>query len=157
MSSRSPTGSPGGCQRKSPSRERAMKNMTSGIYSIASRTCLGRLYSALDVRAAADVAAALVDDYSPTAIEDRDQSIRIFFTTDDSRTSAGHALTRAGYQITAVDVDDEDWARRSQDNLEPVTVGRITVLPNPNSQTRNPDALSIVIEPSMAFGTGHHV
>jgi ribosomal protein L11 methyltransferase len=60
-----------------------------------------------------------------------------------------------------IEVCDDDWARRSQQNLEPVTVGRITIVAeadpksihNPKSPIQN---VEIVIPASMAFGTGHH-
>ncbi len=125
-------------------------------------------YPAIDVRTdAPDFLLALVDDFRPTALEERDASVRVFFSTTGDRDAARRALA-ARFEVTAVDVDDEDWARRSQENLQPVTVGRVTVYPTPQSPAhnlqsiRNPQStirntIDIVIVPSMGFGTGHHV
>ena len=105
-------------------------------------------YPAIDVRTdAPDLLLAIVDDFGPTAVEERGASVRIFFATAGDRDDAQRALA-ARFEVVAVDVDDEDWARRSQDNLKAITVGRITVAP--------PWAV-VVILPSMGFGTGHHV
>src|SRR5262249_29835560 len=98
--------------------------------------------------------------HSPTAIEEHDAGLRAFFTTELARDEAAHALG-ARFQATPIDVDDEDWARRSQAGLAPVTVGRITIhgsplTTNPESPIPNPDAIALLIPPSMAFGTGHH-
>src|SRR5882757_7822604 len=76
-----------------------------------------------------DLTLALVDDFDPTAVEPRDNELRIFFPTAAARDAACAALRAARHSAEAVDVDDEDWARRSQANLKPVTVGRITVAP----------------------------
>jgi ribosomal protein L11 methyltransferase len=106
-------------------------------------------YPAIDVRAdSSDLLLALVDDFGPTAVEERDAVVRIFFPTIAQRDAAQRALG-PDLDVSAVDVDDEDWARRSQENLKPITVGRITVAP--------PWAIGLVILPSMGFGTGHHV
>jgi ribosomal protein L11 methyltransferase len=109
-----------------------------------------------------DLALALVDDCSPTALEPLDDSLRLFFATPIARDAAHAALTAAGYRARAIDVDDEDWARRSQENLGPITVGRITIIPAPlhpapvHPAPLHPGSVVLVIQPSMGFGTGHH-
>src|SRR5213075_108569 len=72
-----------------------------------------------------------------------------------------------------LEVDDGDWARRSQATLTPIRVGRIIVVPpwHANSEPRtakddsdpgsrppdpDPNPITIVIDPSTGFGTGHH-
>jgi ribosomal protein L11 methyltransferase len=50
-------------------------------------------------------------------------------------------------------VADVDWSQAWRENLEPVTVGEVTVAP---PWLAEPDARTVVIEPAQAFGTGHH-
>jgi ribosomal protein L11 methyltransferase len=116
-------------------------------------------YPAVDVRTdAPDLLLAIVDDFGPTAVADGEHAgfVRLFFPTADARDAAAQTLA-ARFDVSPVDVPDEDWARRSQEHLAPVTVGRITVFPSPESQTPNPDGIALVVVPSMGFGTGHHV
>jgi len=103
-----------------------------------------------------DLLLAAVDDFSPTAVEERDDGLRVFFATSTARDAAVAALLQ-NFRITPIDVDDEDWARRSQQNLKPISVGRVTVLPSPEARVPSPESIAIVIPPSMGFGTGHHV
>jgi ribosomal protein L11 methyltransferase len=106
----------------------------------------------------------MIDGLDVTAIEERPDGLRVFFPTGTARDAAIVTLQSHHCNVTPVEVDDEDWARRSQENLGPVTVGRITVVPriltnpSPNFESRipNPATLTIVIPPSMGFGTGHH-
>jgi ribosomal protein L11 methyltransferase len=113
---------------------------------------LGKVWPAIDVSIAVagdpDLILAAADDYSPTAVEERDGALRIFFSTPDARDRAARALGGV-----PVDVDDLDWARKQQ--LEPIAVGTITVFPEPLAPSPEP-RISIVIPPSMGFGTGHH-
>jgi ribosomal protein L11 methyltransferase len=126
-------------------------------------------YPALDVRGAdPEVVLAVVDDFAPTAVEELTDGISIFFSSATRRDAAESAVRTSmpDAQTTGREVDDEDWARRSQENLTPVTVGRITVSPPwfaresdqpPTSDLRPPTSdLRITILPSMGFGTGHH-
>jgi ribosomal protein L11 methyltransferase len=137
-------------------------------------------YPALDVQSGSSgLLLAIVDDFGPTAAEEHDASVRIFFQTSSDRDAAHRALAER-FAVTAIEVSDEDWARRSQENLTPITVGRITIFPSPqspvpspqvpspqslapnpqplipNPQPLIPNPYSIVILPSMGFGTGHH-
>ncbi len=111
-------------------------------------------YPAIDVRGPADDRLmAMLDDLAPTAIDERDDSLRVFFSSSGDRDRARAALAEH-FSVAAIEVPDEDWARRSQADLKPITVGRITVFPSLQSLVPSPCA--IVIAPSMGFGTGHH-
>ena len=130
------------------------------------------LYPALTV-AGVDAALALaaVDDYCPIAAEEHDAALTIYFPDIDQRDRAREVLIRElpAAVTRALDVDDEDWARRSQQSLTPVTVGRLTITPSrtsvghqqtgdsrKSSFTRHESTFTVVIQPSMGFGTGHH-
>jgi len=123
-------------------------------------------YPAIDISGVdSELLLAVVDDYSPTAVEDRHSLLTVFFSTGVDRDRAVAAIATAFPHTRAIarEVDDEDWARRSQENLQPITVGRITIAPpwsipeplTPNLQPPTSD-LVLIIEPSMGFGTGHH-
>jgi ribosomal protein L11 methyltransferase len=125
-----------------------------------------RSWPAVDVHQPrdADLLLAALDDYHPTAIEERGADIRAFFSDPADRDAARAGLA-GRFELTSIDVPDEDWARRSQQNLQPITVGRIRLKPDPatrdepsgaSPQRCGPRAITIVIQPSMGFGTGHH-
>src|SRR4051794_13390918 len=104
-------------------------------------------YPAIDVRTdSSDLLLALVDDFGPTAVEERDATVRVFFSTIADRDGAQRAVAER-FAVTAVEVSDEDWARRSQENLKPVTVGRITVAPPWAEQGAAPQLLASSPQP----------
>ena len=111
---------------------------------------MGKRWPAVDVSGDHDLILAGADDYSPTAVEEHDGVLRIFFPTTELRDRAAAAL-----RGTPVDIDDEDWAKRAQP-IAPITVGNITVVPEPRPITGHRSPITIVIPPSMGFGTGHH-
>ena len=130
-----------------------------------------RTYPALDIRwprtpdeDTIGLLLADVDDYAPLAVEEHPHGIRVFFSDAAHRDAAATALARrdSTRTIAAIQVDDEDWAERSQAALEPVRAGRCIVAPPWAAHraraglSRDDDAVVIVIQPSMGFGTGHH-
>jgi ribosomal protein L11 methyltransferase len=114
-----------------------------------------RTWPALEVNGLSesdDLFQAALTDFDVTAIDDRADHWRVFFHTASERDRAAAAL-RVEFQalaITAVDVPDEDWAARSQAKLRAIQVGNIIVAPPWDTP------LTIVVQPSMGFGTGHH-
>lgn len=127
-----------------------------------------------------DLLYAALDDYQPLAIAEHETSDgwRVFFRERADRDAALAAL-RAGFGhslrgIHPVDVPNESWARRSQEQLKAVRVGRLIIAPPwdvPGGDRPAPSAdpqrssaerpapsadIIIVIDPSMGFGTGHH-
>jgi ribosomal protein L11 methyltransferase len=114
-----------------------------------------------------DVVSAALDDLHPTAVQELDDRWLVFFSDDADRDRAAAALPAVApgsLSVEMVDVADEDWARRSQEGLRAVQVGRITIAPPwaaprnarlpPGGSRAGPS--TIVIQPSMGFGTGHH-
>ena len=130
-----------------------------------------------------DVVAVALDDCSPAAIEDLvpqplppdglwDPTYppppepppsplrwRVFFHTVADRARAAAAL-RAGVPDLAIaflEVEDENWAARSQRELTAVHAGAFVVAPPWDvPASADPEITTIVIEPSRGFGTGHH-
>jgi ribosomal protein L11 methyltransferase len=67
-----------------------------------------------------------------------------------------------GVRIEPVEVEDEDWARRTQAELPAVRIGRLVITPPWELERVEAEKAAsdtshiIVIEPSRGFGTGHH-
>jgi ribosomal protein L11 methylase PrmA len=103
---------------------------------------LGR-YPALDLRytpaaTAADLEEliyAALDDLEPTAIQEHESADgwRVFFRTfpqrDRAATTLAEDLSSRLTSIEPIDVDDENWAQRSQESLKSIRVGRVVVAP----------------------------
>jgi ribosomal protein L11 methyltransferase len=121
--------------------------------------------------AARDRLVAVLADYDLIAIHE-DQisapaSWTAHFATADARGAAADALITLakddGLRVEAIEVEDEDWARRTQADLPAIRVGRIIVAPPwdmpaapPAGDAGTPPPIVVEIEPSRGFGTGHH-
>jgi ribosomal protein L11 methyltransferase len=124
------------------------------------------------------VQAALLD-FNVTAIDEgeigRTPAVwRVYFGDAPTREDAARMLRAAfdhdALALMSIDVEDEDWAARSQASLRAIQAGRIIVAPPwdiplptsvpsgkpPSLFERDGGCVVIVIQPSMGFGTGHH-
>ena len=106
----------------------------------------------------ADLVAAALDDFGVLAMQETEDGAVVAYLSDGSqRSAAGQAVMRLlpGASIEPVDVPDEDWAKRSQEGLRAIRAGALTIAP-PWDAPHGSGNGTIVILPSMGFGTGHH-
>jgi ribosomal protein L11 methyltransferase len=105
------------------------------------------------------VSGALVDVEIAAIHEIDDGHWRVFFRSPDERDRAARMLSEL-CDVEPIDIEDDDWARRSQQALKAVQIGNIIVAPPWDLPAESDDAeggaVLIVIEPSTGFGTGHH-
>ena len=142
---------------------------------------MGKFWPALEIHVPdcdphlQELVLAELDDFQPTAIQEADDMprLRAFFNGRDARDAAARAL-RGSFGsylfVESLDVEDDDWAARSQAGLRAVTIGRIVVAPpwdkgvrplfssssGDTHEKRGLTPLLVLIQPSMGFGTGHH-
>lgn len=120
---------------------------------------------------------AVLADFGVQAIQE-DEVVRpsrwiAHFEQPAARDAAAAAIRAApGFQeidIASSDVEDEDWARRTQADLPAIRIGRVIVAPpwdipddaalratSPAAGALSGSPVVVVIEPSRGFGTGHH-
>ena len=104
-----------------------------------------------------------LDDLAPAAIHEAGDDLvavwRVFLADPTRLDAATQTLIgrfgSTGLRVVRVEVDDEDWAARSQAHLTRVSVGRITVAP-PWDASAATDGVVVIVYPSTGFGTGHH-
>lgn len=123
-------------------------------------------YYALTVRPSShfDLFRDFLDDTVPVGYEELDDAFVIRSEEELETISWGveqfaEALQKA--LATPIDVEltlerhqNEDWIRAYQQSIEPVGVGPFYI--HPTWFEPKQDAVNIVIDPSLAFGTGHH-
>ena len=104
-------------------------------------------------RVDSDPLQAALTDYEIAAVDETSpDSWRVFFHAVAARDAAATALRAAfpSLSFSSADVADEDWAAKSQASLRAIQVDNIIVAPPWDAP------ITLVIQPSMGFGTGHH-
>ena len=60
-------------------------------------------------------------------------------------------------QLSSKIIEDEDWGKRWKEHFKPLTiVPGLTIVPTWEEYTPGTDEAVIIMDPGMAFGTGHH-
>lgn len=115
--------------------------------------------------AARDRLLALLADHALVAVHEDDiTSPRVWtahFADTAGRQDAADDLRRTpeftAVSISFVEIEDDDWAKRTQADLPAVQIGRVIVCPPWDVRTPlAADEVVVLVEPSRGFGTGHH-
>jgi ribosomal protein L11 methyltransferase len=118
---------------------------------------------AIDVRTSAgqrDSVGAWLVARTGQAVEERDDGTLVAFAADEEAVAAlveelGRAVD-APVVIEPRRVESTDWSTRWREGLGPRKLGRLTIIPSWLPQASAPDALTIVLDPETAFGSGEH-
>ena len=84
-----------------------------------------------------------------TGLEERGPNIRVYF---DERADLPAEVADGEWHEEA----EQDWQAEFKKNLRPVHAGRVTIVAPWQREEVPAGQLALVIEPGMAFGTGHH-
>jgi ribosomal protein L11 methyltransferase len=106
---------------------------------------------------------ALLSDFDLISIHEDDpvhpRRWTAHFPDSPLRDRAAEAVRRfessGDIRIDRAEIEDEDWARRTQADLPAIQIGNVIVAP-PWDLPAGKGATLVVIEPSRGFGTGHH-
>jgi len=91
---------------------------------------------------------------------DKNRLAALFEEGTDLPHAFGQAAAAAGLSAVpdyrTYQLEDQDWVRRTQAQFEPIFVSdRLWIVPSWHV-ARDPDAINIVLDPGLAFGTGSH-
>ena len=88
-----------------------------------------------------------------------EQVAALLTATLDSMRGEQDGAADPGFDISFETVDAEDWVRKVREAVQPVRLGK-RILVRPTWRTTDPpagaDLIEIVLDPGLAFGTGHH-
>lgn len=109
---------------------------------------------------------ALLSDFDLVSIHEDDPVHPLRWTAhfanmkarDRAAEAVGHLQSSGQIHLERVEIEDEDWARRTQADLPAIQIGNVIVAPpwDVPGPDRLHGATLVLIEPSRGFGTGHH-
>jgi len=114
---------------------------------------------------------AVLSDYDLVAIHEDDldspSAWTAHFATATARDAAADALAAEAeftrIEVSRAEIEDDDWARRTQADLPAIRIGGVTIAPpwdlpaaGGSGEPAVQKQVLVLIEPSRGFGTGHH-
>lgn len=109
---------------------------------------------------------ALLSDFDLVSIHEDDPVHPLRWTAhfanmkarDRAAEAVGHLQSSGQIHLERVEIEDEDWARRTQADLPAIQIGNVIVAPpwDVPGPGRLHGVTLVLIEPSRGFGTGHH-
>jgi ribosomal protein L11 methyltransferase len=118
---------------------------------------------AIDVKTAAerkDAVGAWLVSHTGQAVEERDDGTLVAFAPDErAAAELVEEMARAipePVEIAPRRVDAVDWSTRWREGLGARRVGQLTIIPSWLPEAAEPDPLTIILDPEMAFGSGEH-
>jgi len=106
----------------------------------------------------------LADSLTEDAIEELDETIILRSVEELDEVEAGmisfakELSTAFNTSITCETIyekkENQDWIKQYQQSVQPIEVGRFYIVPSWNEKKDN--KINIVIDPTLAFGSGHH-
>jgi ribosomal protein L11 methyltransferase len=93
------------------------------------------------------------------AVEERDDGTLVAFAPDaDAAAALVQDLARRDGSVPAEprEVDAIDWSTGWREGLGPRQLGHLTIVPSWLPEASEPGALTVVLDPEMAFGSGEH-
>ncbi|BCL74749.1 ribosomal protein L11 methyltransferase [Jeongeupia sp. HS-3] len=70
--------------------------------------------------------------------------------------AAANAIGIAAPAFEIVTVEDQDWVRLTQSQFDPIPISKRLWITPTWHESPDPDAINIVLDPGLAFGTGSH-
>ncbi|MFN3985292.1 MAG: 50S ribosomal protein L11 methyltransferase [Rhodocyclaceae bacterium] len=98
--------------------------------------------------------------HHPVGLWDHSRVIALFDAQADLATALAEASAQAGLEavpsFSLEEVAEENWVQLTQSQFEPIRItDRLWIVPSWH-ESPSPDAINIVLDPGMAFGTGSH-
>ena len=86
--------------------------------------------------------------------------VALFSTDDDVNVAVERAANAGGFQgrldFRVTTVEEQDWVRLTQSQFEPIRISeRLWIVPSWHAAP-DPEAINIILDPGLAFGTGSH-